>query len=228
MPHFSLISFDLWLFRLSKQVENSFQLHHKTSIAAFNTGSFDTQNWFHINVHQNECLAMAINRYVWNNFEFSKSPCRKSRPAALKMCQADMRQANSFPKTDLDLNNLQGTFDVVPGSENKIGNNFHGVSVPELPWAGSEGCSDRKHEWGLWMGSEEQRGDHFLRLEKGNDPRKSSVVSQVCASEVLSVYESLCMLTWLQIPTSWKRSPRIHRNGIRWRQHETVRSCWHF
>lgn len=193
MPHFNSISFDLWLsLRLSKQVENSFNLHHKTSIATFNTGGFDTQNWFHINTHQNECLAMAINSYIWNNFEFSKSRCRKSRPAELETCQADLWQANTFPKTDLDLNNLQGTFDVVPGSENKIGNNFHGVSVPELPWTGSEGCSDHKLEWGSWMGSEERQGDRFLRLENGNDPRKSAVISQVCAAGVLSMSHSAC------------------------------------
>lgn len=191
MSHFNSISFDLWLLvRLSKQVENSFKLHHKTSIATFNTGSFDTQNWFHINIHQNECLAMAIHSYIWNNFEFSKSLCRKNRPAELETYQADMWQANAVPKTDLDLNNLQGTFDVVPGSENKIGNNFHGVSVPELPWTGSEGCSDRELEWGSWMGSEEWRGDRFLRLENRNDPRKSAVVSQACVAEVLSM--SLC------------------------------------
>lgn len=55
-----------------------------------------------------------------------------------------MQQANTFSKTDLDLNNLQGTFDVVPGSENKIGNNFHGVSVPELPGRGQTGVLTAK------------------------------------------------------------------------------------
>lgn len=57
-----------------------------------------------------------------------------------------MRQANTFSKTDLDLNNLQGTFDVIPGSENKIENNFYGASLPELPWTGPEGHSDCKLE----------------------------------------------------------------------------------
>lgn len=82
-------------------------------------------------------------------FEFSKSQCREHRLAELEIHQADMRQANTFSKTDLDLNNLQGTFDVVPGSENKIGNNFYGASLPELPWTGSEGRSDCRLEWGL-------------------------------------------------------------------------------
>lgn len=166
---------------------NSFKLHHKTSIAIFNTGSLDTQNWFHINSHQNECLAMAIHSYIWNNVEFFKSLCRRSRPAELETCQADLRQANAVPKTDLDLNHLQGTFDVVPGSENKIGNNFRGVSVPELPWTGSEGCSDHELERGSWMGSKERRADRFLRLENGNDPRKMAVFA-----EVLSMSHCAC------------------------------------
>lgn len=42
-------------------------------------------------------------------------------------------QANTFPKTDLDLNNPEGASDVVPGSQNKIENNFLGASVPESP-----------------------------------------------------------------------------------------------
>lgn len=42
------------------------------------------------------------------------------------------------------------------------------------------------------MGSEERQGDRFLRLENGNDPRKSVVISQVCAAEVLSMSHSAC------------------------------------
>lgn len=33
---------------------------------------------------------------------------RAGRPAELDTWQTDMRGANTFPKTDLDLNNLQG------------------------------------------------------------------------------------------------------------------------
>lgn len=33
-------------------------------------------------------------------------------------------EANTFPKTDLNLNNTQGTSDVVPDPQNKIENNF--------------------------------------------------------------------------------------------------------
>lgn len=40
-------------------------------------------------------------------------------------------QANTFPKTELDLNNTQGTSDVVPDPQNKIENNFRCANVPE-------------------------------------------------------------------------------------------------
>lgn len=41
-------------------------------------------------------------------------------------------QANTFLKTELDLNNSQGPSDVVPDSQNKIENNFPDAGVPEL------------------------------------------------------------------------------------------------
>lgn len=80
-------------------------------------------------------------------FSFPKARAESAcRLTELEIHQADMRQANTFSKTDLDLNNLQGTFDVIPGSENKIENNFYGASLPELPWTGPEGHSDCKLE----------------------------------------------------------------------------------
>lgn len=119
------------------QMENYFKLHHETSIEilTISTGSFNTQNWFHINIHQNGVLLWELiaTSEITSNFPKACSGCRL---AELEIHQADLRQANTFSKTDLDLNNLQRTFDVVPGSENKIGNNFYGASLPEtaLDW----------------------------------------------------------------------------------------------
>lgn len=75
-------------------------------------------------------------------------------------------QANTFPKTEPDLNNTQGTSDVVPDPQNKIENNFQWhecskifldrIKVDVLITSVSH-----NHGWDL----KKNDGSGFLRLE---------------------------------------------------------------
>lgn len=74
-------------------------------------------------------------------------------------------QANTFAKTDLDLNNTQGTSDVVPEPQNKIGNNVPRCKCSKifLDWIRGDGLITslfHNPEWDL----RRNEGFGFLRL----------------------------------------------------------------
>lgn len=75
-------------------------------------------------------------------------------------------QANTFAKTDLDLNNTQGTSDVVPEPRNKIGNNVRRgkCSKISLDWIRGAGLMTNMFHNPMWD-PERNEGRGFLRLE---------------------------------------------------------------
>lgn len=75
-------------------------------------------------------------------------------------------QANTFAKTDLDLNNTQGTSDVVPEPQNKIGNNVPRCKCSKisLDWIRGVGLITSMFHNPEWD-PKRNEGYGFLRLE---------------------------------------------------------------